>query len=142
MRVRVPGIRMDDPTLRSPAAHDAAQKHLAAIARDGVVVPGHVAVNPAPHKSPFRTPIAAEWQGRCQLHGRLPCMKTCAESKSLIYSRIRSRDCGLEVARAITLWKSSFRKGLFRKVDERDRGCRCPHGHGDLTIWGMRGLEG
>ena len=54
MRVRVTRVRMYDPSLRTPAAHDAAQKHLATIARDGVIVPGHITVDPAPHRVTFQ----------------------------------------------------------------------------------------
>ena len=83
MRVRVARVRMHDPPLRTTAAHDAAEEHCAALTRDGVVVPGHVTIDPAPHKSPFRTPMAAEWQGQCHVHGLLTYMKTCAESKAV-----------------------------------------------------------
>jgi hypothetical protein len=82
VRVRVAGIGVHDPTLRAAAAHDAAQEHRAAIARNRVVVPRHVTIDPTPHNHLPEHRCAAEWQGQCQVHGRLPYMKTCAESTS------------------------------------------------------------
>jgi hypothetical protein len=46
-------LRMHDPSLRSASADHAAKEHRPAIARHGVVVPRHVAVNPAPHNVTF-----------------------------------------------------------------------------------------
>jgi hypothetical protein len=113
MRVRVIRVRMHDPSLRTPAAHDAAQEHCAAIARDGVVVPGHVTIDPVPHKSPFRTPIAAERQGECHVHGRLTYMKTCAESKDVDFcedstARLRRRSCTRNYALEIPFHNRTF----------------------------------
>jgi hypothetical protein len=80
VRMRVP-LGVHDPPLRAATAHNAPQEHRPAIARYAVVVPGHVTIDPAPHKSPSSTPLAAEWQVQCHVHGRLTYMKTCAESR-------------------------------------------------------------
>ena len=52
VRVRVIVLRVYDPPLRAASAHDAPKEHRASVARHAVVMAGHVAADPTPHKSP------------------------------------------------------------------------------------------
>jgi hypothetical protein len=111
MRVRVPSVRMHDPTLRPPAAHDAAQKHLAAIARDGVVVPGHITVNPAPHRVTFQNT-----NGR-RVARAMPCARAPALHENV--RRIESRRFVQGFARGIAAPKLHVELRFRKRVSER-----------------------
>jgi hypothetical protein len=50
--VRVRRFGRDVPSLGATLAHDAAEEHRAAVARDAVVMAGYVAANPIPHSTP------------------------------------------------------------------------------------------
>jgi hypothetical protein len=52
VRVRVIVLRVHDPPLRAAPAHDAPKEHRTPVARHAVVMTGHVAADPTPHKSP------------------------------------------------------------------------------------------
>jgi hypothetical protein len=50
--VRMIVFRVHHPALRAAAAHEASKEHCSSVARYAVVMTGHVAADPTPHKSP------------------------------------------------------------------------------------------
>jgi hypothetical protein len=57
-------IHMNHPALRSPAAGGAAEEHRSAVAADAVIMSGHVAADPLPHKSPYENWLADKAVGK------------------------------------------------------------------------------
>lgn len=110
VRVRLIRIRVHDPTLRAATANDAPKKHRAVIARHTVIVPGHIAIDPAPHKSSFsehRCP--AKRQGRCH-HARAVALAEIM--RRIAYQQLRLKvemaAGSFELARQLTHLQSSF----------------------------------
>ena len=119
MRMRVGLVRMHDPSLRSPSAHHAAQEHRAAIARHAVVVPRHVAVNPAPHRSPSQEHNRPE--AREMPHARALDLYENVSRIGMIHFRLAQQlpDQDTELARKVTVLKFAF------TTDRQRRAARC-----------------
>jgi hypothetical protein len=62
--VRMLVIHVNHPALRSPAAGGAAEEHRSAVAAHAVVMSGHVAADPLPHKSPYENWLADKAVGK------------------------------------------------------------------------------
>ena len=109
VRMRLARIGVHDPPRRAVTAHNAPKEHRAAIARNTVVVPCHIAVDPAPHKSPssdHRWPPVAR---------AMPCARAVALPeivRRIAYEQLRRktqmRDRAFELASELTLLKPCF----------------------------------
>jgi hypothetical protein len=108
MRLR---LRMHDPSRRSPSADNAPEEHRSAIARDAVVVPGHVAVNPAPHRSPlFDRSHDGRREARKMPSARAVDLRENVGRIAPTQFRLESQllDRNTVLARSLTLVKSAF----------------------------------
>ena len=124
MRVDVPRIRMHDPALRASAAHDAPEKHCASIARHRVVMPRHVTVDPAPHKSPSSAPM------RRREASAMPCARAVALQENVRrfecrghLLQVKTHDGTVELAGGITVSKCSFTTECWHSPDGRNSHC-------------------
>lgn len=104
-------LRVHDPSRRSPSADNAPEEHRSAIARHAVVVPGHVAVNPAPHRSPlFDRSDDGRREARKMPSARAVDLRENVGRIARTHFRLESQllDRNTVLARSLTLVKSAF----------------------------------